>query len=205
VASYFKESVHADLEEFKGCVQCHGGGEDRHFHLIQRITKPSGALIQSYEHLLARETNPTPQEIAGALNTSPKEIITRALPTCMECHDDIEDDESLPKLFELIDAITAAERRYVQTADRLNRLSTGVLLVEDQRFTFQDAKTYLIGLPPLQHTLNHEKVAAKVDQLETVCDQVNGELDALEDSLHTRRLALFPIWAFAIVFAFCCT
>jgi len=77
-----------------------------------------------------------------------------------------------------------------------------VLLVEDQRFTFQDAKTYLIGLPPLQHTLNHKKVAAKVADLEAVCNQVNGELDALEDSLHTRRLALIPIWAFAIVFAF---
>lgn len=200
-AKYFSESIHADVEEHKGCVQCHGGGEDRHFHLVERITKPSGVLIQRYAHLLARVSDPTPQQISEAMNTTPKKIITNALPTCTDCHDTLEEDESLPKLFGLIDAITAAERRYVQTANRLDQLSTGVLLVEDQRFTFQDAKTHLIGLAPLQHTLDNEKVAAKVDELEAVCSQVNAELDALEHSLSVRRLALIPIWAFAIVFA----
>jgi len=38
VADNFATSIHAQQEEHKGCVQCHGGGEDRHFHMIERIT-----------------------------------------------------------------------------------------------------------------------------------------------------------------------
>jgi len=200
-AGYFAESTHAETEGHRGCVQCHGGGEGRHFHLIERITKPSGVLIERYAHLLTTVPSPTAEEVAQAINPSPKEIMNRALPTCIDCHEDISEDESLPKLFGLIDAIASAERRYVETASRLDQLGRGVLLVENQRFRFQDAKTHLIGLAPLQHTLDNEKVASKVQELNVVCDQVNEELDGLEQDLRRRELALFPIWAFAIVFA----
>lgn len=200
-AEYFEESIHASMEGHKGCVQCHGGGENRHFHLIERITKPSGVLIERYAHLLATEPDPTPEQVAQAINPSPKEIINRALATCLDCHDEIEEDESLPKLFGLIDQIADAERLYVETANRLDRLGRGVLLVENQRFKFQDAKTHLIGLAPLQHTLDNERVAGKVEELEAVCAEVNGGLDNLEEGLRLRKLALVPIWAFAILFA----
>ncbi len=182
-------------------MQCHGGGEGRHFHLIERITKTPGVLIQRYSHLLEKEPNPTPDEITEAINAKPKEIIMRAMPTCTDCHDDLEDDESLPKLLEILDGISEAERYYAQTADRLEKVGQGVLLVENQRFLFDDAKTQLIGLAPLQHTLNNDKVKAKVAELNAVCDQVNAELDTLEDGLRLRYVALIPIWAFAVLFS----
>jgi hypothetical protein len=200
-AKFFTESIHAGVEGHMGCVQCHGGGQDSHFHLIERITKPSGVLIQRYAHLLASEPSPTPVQVAEAINPTPKIIMTKALPTCMDCHDPIDEDESLPKLFGLIDAIAEAERRYVETANRLDALSRGVLLVENQRFIFQDAKTHLIELAPLQHTLDNERVAAKVIELNEVCDVVNQQLDDLEKGLRIRQLALFPIWGFALLFS----
>ena len=125
----------------------------------------------------------------------------QALPTCMECHEDLEDDESLPKLFELLDEIAEAERRYVETANRLDEVGRGVLLVDNQRFKFEDAKTHLIELAPLQHALDNSVVAEKVAKLNEVCSQVNRELDELERGLHWRRMALIPIWLFALVFA----
>lgn len=197
----FETSIHATLEEHKGCVQCHGGGEGRHFHYIERITKPSGVLIQRYAHLLETVPSPTPEQIAEALHPDPKQIITHALPTCLDCHEELEDDESLPKLFGLIDAIREAEQSYVETANRLNELGQGVLLVEAQRFKFQDAKTHLIELAPLQHTLDNELVAEKVTELNTVCDEVMAELDTLERGLRIRHLALIPVWLFAIFFS----
>jgi hypothetical protein len=197
----FATSIHAGQEEHKGCVQCHGGGEGRHFHLIERITKPTGLLIHRYTHLLESEPTPTPQQIAKAIHPDPKQIITRALPTCMECHEDIEDDESLPKLFELLDAIAAAERLYVETGRRLSDVGEGVLLVDRQRFLFEDAKTHLIELAPLQHTLDNEKVAAKVAELNAACNRVNTELDELEAGLALRHRMLIPIWAFSALFA----
>jgi hypothetical protein len=200
----FAKSVHSTLSDHKGCVQCHGGGEGRHFHLIERITKPTGLLIQRYEHLLASEPSPTPQRIKEVLNPDPRRIIEDALPTCMECHDDLEDDESLPKLFQLLEEIAKAEQRYVETARRLDEVGQGVLLVDNQRFKFEDARTHLIELAPLQHTLDNSVVDNKVDELNVVCAQVNKELDELERGLRLRRGALIPIWVFALVFAGAC-
>jgi chemotaxis protein histidine kinase CheA len=154
--------------------------------------------------LLASEPSPTPQQVTEAINPDPRKIMEGALPTCMECHEDVEDDESLSKLFELLDEIAAAERRYVETANRLDEVGQGVLLVDNQRFKFEDAKTHLIELAPLQHALDNSVVAEKVAKLDEVCSQVNRELDELEKGLHLRRTALIPIWLFALVFAGAC-
>ncbi len=197
----FATSIHAQQEEHKGCVQCHGGGEDSHFHHIERITKPPGLLIQRYAHLLKTQPNPTPAQVAKAIHPGPKQIIMRALPTCMDCHEELEDDESLPKLFNLLDEIAAAEQRYVETANRLDHVGQGVLLVENQRFLFEDAKTHLIALAPTQHTLDNEKVAEKVAALNEVCAQVNQQLDELEAGLTLRYKLLVPIWIFAVLFS----
>lgn len=200
-AANFAQSVHSTVAFHKGCVQCHGGGEDRQFHLIERITNPGGILIQRYEHLLQTEPEPTAEEIAEAIHADPKEIMTRALPTCYECHDELEFDEGLQKLFALLDQIAVAERTYVQTGRRLDEVGKGVVLVERQRFLFEDAKTHLIELAPLQHTLDNDKVAGKVEELEEVCVQVNRELDELQAGLRLRQRALLPVWAFAAAFS----
>jgi hypothetical protein len=181
-------------------VQCHGGGPNAHFHLIERITKPTGVLVQRYAHLLQTDPHPSPEVIARALHSEPKEIIERALPSCTECHDEPGEDESLPKLFRLLDSIAAAERKYVETASHLDRVGQGVLLVENQRFKFEDAKTHLIALGPMQHSLDNELVAKKVEELNQVCDQVQTELEALETGLRWRYAAVFPIWLFAAAF-----
>ncbi len=201
VAKYFKRTAHASQEEHKGCVQCHGGGEGRHYHLIEKITKRPALMVQRYNHLLETHPNPSREQIAEAINPSARKIITHALPTCMECHDEPDEDESLPKLFALLDEISDADRYYVQTAHRIDEVGKGVLLVQSERFKFEDAKTDLIGLGPLQHTLDNKLVAEKAAALNNVCDEVNADLDKLEAGLNWRYRALVPIWLFAIVFA----
>ncbi len=196
----FSTSIHASQPEFRGCVQCHGGGEGRHSHLVERITKGPAAMIQRYTLLLASEPEPSPERVTEMIHPDPKQILERALPTCLDCHEDLEDDESLPRLFELLDDIAQAEQHYVHTGNRLNRVGRGVLLVDSQLFKFEDAKTHLIELAALQHTLNNSQVDEKVAQLNAICAEVNSELDALEEGLRWRYSALIPIWAFALFF-----
>lgn len=200
-AQQYATSVHATLEEFKGCVQCHGGGAGSHLHRIERITSPADVLIQRYAHLLAGEPDPSPERITEAIHADPKRIITEALPTCTDCHDEPEDDPDLPRLFDLLDTIAQAERHYVKTAVRLDQVGRGVLLVENQRFKFEDAKTHLIELSPVQHTLDQELVARKAAELSQVCDEVDAELDDLEAGLRFRNLMLIPVWGFAAFFS----
>ncbi len=198
---YFAETIHAEQIEHKACVICHGGGEGRHFHLIERMTKPAGMMIQRYASLLETEPDPSPEQITEAIHPEPKRIITRALAVCTDCHEEIEEDESLAEVFTLIAQIDEAERYYVKTARRLDETAQGVLLVENQRFKFEDAKTHLIELAPLHHALDKQRLAEKADELRLVCDQVNAELDDLQRGLRWRYWALIPVWAFAIAFA----
>jgi hypothetical protein len=200
-SEHFQKSIHATQEQFHGCVQCHGGGPDAHFHHIEKITKPAGVLIERYAHLLKTDAKPTSQQVVEALHPDPKQIMLKALPSCLECHESIDEDASLQKFFHLIDTISDAEHRYVTTANYLEQLARGVVLVDNERFKFEEATTHLIALAPLQHTLDNEIVAAKVTELNTVADSVHADLVGLEKGLLLRKQALLPIWGFALVFS----
>ena len=197
----FETSVHSGREEFKGCVQCHGGGVERHNHAIERITKPTGVMLQRYAHLMTTQPHASKEEVTAATHPDPKQILSKALATCMDCHEDVKEDKSLQKLFGLLDDIAEVEREYLKTARRLDEVGRGVLLVDRARFAMEDAKTHLIELAPLQHTLDNTLVAGKVGEFRQICDRVNQELDELESGLRWRYRALVPIWAFAVLFA----
>jgi hypothetical protein len=198
---YFAETIHAEQLEHKACLICHGGGEGRHFHLIERMSHPAGLMIQRYASLLESEPDPSPEQITEAIHPEPKRIMTRALAVCTECHEEPDEDESLPMLFALLTQIDEAERYYVKTARRLDETARGVLLVKNQRFKFEDAKTHLIEFAPMQHSLDQQRLAEKAAELRQVCDQVNAELDDLERGLRWRYWALIPVWVFALAFA----
>ncbi len=200
-ADNFAKTFHAGLMGFEGCVQCHGGGEGRHLHLIQRITEPPKVMVQRYAQLLESNRHPSPEEVRQAIHPEPEHIFARALPTCLNCHDAVSKDENLAGFFGMLDEIAGAERSYVQTAHRLDVMSRGVLLVEHQRFKFQDAKTRLLELAPLQHTLNKSSVTEKIGQLNAVRDEVNDELDRLQAGLSWRWRSLIVIWIFAVCLA----
>ena len=194
-------SVHASQEGFRGCLQCHGGGEGSHLHNIQRITVPASRMVNRYDRLLASNPNPTPGEITAAIHPQLRRIVEETMSSCSECHDEPDEDESLPRLLEAMDRIAASERQFVATAHRLDEISRGVLLVEDQQFKFEDAKTNLIELASLQHRLDPKAVQEEAAKLDAVCSEVNTALDELERGLHWRYRALFPIWVFALIFS----
>lgn len=200
-AKYFSRSIHAGQEGHSGCIQCHGGGPDAHGHRIERITVPPSELVRRYLERTAPGSGADRADLTESLNQAPKRIIERTLDSCTDCHDELDEDESLPKLFDLIDEISVAQNKYAETAAYLDAVGHGVLLVENQRFTFEEAKTHLIALAPLQHTLNLDLVAAKVEELNAVCDRVQTELAGLEDGLQWRYRSLIPIWVFSILFS----
>jgi hypothetical protein len=95
-AEHFSKSVHASLEGFKGCVQCHGGGPGSHSHLIEKITKPAGVMLQRYAHLLQSHPTPTAEQITAAIHEDPKQLINRVLPRAAIATT-VDEDESLQK------------------------------------------------------------------------------------------------------------
>jgi hypothetical protein len=200
-AEHFSTSIHAEEEEFNGCIQCHGGGPDAHSHRISRITRPTSLLVQRQAFVLASDHPVTRSELVAAIHPEPRDLIAKVMPTCTECHDEPEEDESLQRLTALLGEISVAELEYLETAIHLDRVAQGVLLVDSQRFKLDDAKTMLIGLAPLQHTLDNDLVSESVAKLNEACDEIRAELTGLESALQTRRQALIPIWIFALAFS----
>ena len=196
----FAGTPHAKQDDFKGCLQCHGGGEGSHHHL-ERVTLSPGLLRRRYEQLTADQADPTAAPVMAELHPAPRKMFEKVLPSCMECHEEIEEDEALQGMVSILDSIAESERTYASTAVRLEKAGQGVLLVDSQRFTFEDAKTHMIGLASIQHTLDAEKVGEKVAELNAVCKQVETELDQLEADLRWRHTLLVPIWLFAAFFA----
>jgi len=158
-------------------------------------------MVTLYDQLLESEPHPSDERTTEALHSAPKEIMRKALPGCVICHEDAADDASVKKLFGVLDTIAGAERKYVETASELDRVGRGVLLVENERFKFEEAKTHLIALASLQHTLSPDLVAKKISELDKVCDDVHADLTSLEDGLNWRYKTMIPIWGFAFVFS----
>jgi hypothetical protein len=158
-------------------------------------------MAQRRAFALASDQPVSRSEVAAAIHPEPRELIATVMPTCTECHDEPEEDESLQGLTTLLDEIANAELDYLETEAHLERVGQGVLLVDNQRFKLDDAKTMLIGLAPLQHTLDNDLVSKSVADLSEACDEIRAELTGLESALQTRRQALIPIWVFALVFS----
>ena len=195
----FATTSHAEQEEFKGCLVCHGGGEQ--LHQIDRVTLLPGQLGSRYQQLTEGKDEAAAARALSLLHPAPRELFEKALPSCLECHEEIEEDEALQGMVGILDSIAEAERRYAATAARIEKASRGVLIVDRQRFVFEDAKTHLIHVASIQHTLDAQKVGEKVAELDAVCERIETELDELEAGLRWRRILLVPIWLFAGCFA----
>jgi len=187
-ADRFGDSAHAVVDGFHGCLQCHGGGPKRHGHLIQRIVPPPEELDRRFRAGEEKDLHP---ELRA--------LVARAHPGCLECHDP--GDEELKQFSTIVDRIEAAEADYVRTAQYVDRVGQGVLLVDDEAFRLRDARTLLVGLAPTQHTLDLKKVEAAITSLDEVTAGIDKSLDAKERSLRLRHVALVPLWIFAVVFA----
>jgi hypothetical protein len=198
-AERFDDTPHARVDGFAACLQCHGGGKGTHGHHIERVLPPPDELVRRYEALLRTRPTPSEGEIDAAVHPEIQALAERARPGCLECHD--EGDKELKEFAGIIDRIRGAERIYVRTASRLDAARRGVLIVDDEDYLFGDARTRLVALAPLQHTLDAAKIDAGIGELREVIGSVDEGLDGKERRLHARHLALIPIWAFALAFA----
>ena len=194
-------TAHVEQEEFRGCIQCHAATEGGHHHRIERVTQPIGVLVDRYAALEALEGNPDDADAFSQIFSGPRRLLDDAMFGCLECHEEIDEDESLQGMLSIFESIVEGERAFAKTARRLENASKGVLLVDDQLFLFEDAKTQLIGLASEQHTLNRETLKEKASELKKVCAEVDLQLDELDMGLLQRRASLVPIWVFSVVFS----
>ena len=118
---------------------------------------------------------------------------------CAPCHEP--GDKELVKWNALQGRVGSARERFRRTADRLAGLARAGFHEDDESLALEEARTSLVQLAPLQHTLSAEKVGAAAGALDAALGKIDGRLDGQERSERLKKLALVPVWAFLIFLA----
>ena len=182
--TFFEQSPHAGMAVFPGCIACHGG---EHGHGITDVFTPPEDLVV----------------MAGADAGPPdmKRIHPRLSlmgDACAQCHDDHNDDaadvEALARARALYDRLAASESRYVAVAARVEAARRGVIPAREETSTLNEARTLVVGMAPLQHSLSVEEVGKRGAELDEILARIDHSLDAKTASVRRRHYYLIPLW-----------
>lgn len=212
IEDYLVQSVHGRIAVVARCTGCHGKGGDRLNHQIEPPHLNPEELVRLYTEL-AGEIEADGERLGEAfrerLDNDPRLLtLPRA---CGYCHGARRRDPHEP-FFSGVDAdaldlgrtlqsmLRDAELTYVRTAERVERLARGVLLVRDEAMRLQDARTELVALYAQMHSLNRVEIAKRISGLKDICTEIHAGLDEKETSLVRRRQALYVGWVFIGVF-----
>ena len=211
---FFLKSHHARFPLFPRCVGCHAATVDRRDHRITRVAASPEELRNTYRQVRA--------DLPASAVTSESFCETFAerreprreplVDYCRRCHS-ISQQAAHRAFFgelderarhigdELNDCIRDAEIRYGTTAERVEQVGRGVLLVQDEAMRVEEMRTKLVSLGPLLHALDPKTFKASTVELHALADEVNQSLDDKLQHLRWRYWTLVPMWAFVIVFA----
>ncbi len=118
---------------------------------------------------------------------------------CAPCHEP--GDKELVAWKSLRDLVESSRDRFQRTADRVGRFARAGLHTDEEQVSLEEARTSLLQLAPLQHTLDLKKVGAAAADVGSRLKDVEDRLDGRERGERLKKLALVPAWAFLLSLA----
>ena len=118
---------------------------------------------------------------------------------CSICHE--EGDKAMQKRDFIFSGITTTENDFQDTKYTLTQMTRAGFHTEEEELLLEEAKTLLLQLPPIQHTLeviNVEKVSAGA---RTTLKDIRERLEEKEKTEQLKKLSLIPIWLFLAMMA----
>ncbi|MFO0840654.1 MAG: ubiquinol-cytochrome c reductase iron-sulfur subunit [Phycisphaerae bacterium] len=215
VEQYFQTSLHWRLPLFPRCIGCHAKGGEARNHQIEPAGLPPETVVQTFT-TVRRDFPASPEsgvrthwaQRLAALETGP-----RLETVCANCHREGKGDPHR-RLYEsdidpvarargerLGQTLSDAQFEYARAAERVQRVSRGVLLIRQEALLAEDAKTELVAMMSAMHAVNVDDAQTRLDKLRGICRQIETSLDEKERGLAMRRTALAGVWAFIAVFA----
>jgi cytochrome b6-f complex iron-sulfur subunit len=213
VETDFLAGIHGRLPAFPRCIGCHAKGGDLINHQIGQASLPATKLVEVYTQV-RDQVGPADDKVARGVFGKQVDALPEHLrldEVCARCHAPgrgrvhaeflVESDElALERGRALAATLHDAQFDYARTAERVARLSHGVLLVRDEALQVDEVRTELVALDVFMHTLNDAEIAARARKINDVSTGVNAALDRKDQGLAWRRLALLPVWGFVVVF-----
>jgi cytochrome b6-f complex iron-sulfur subunit len=214
IEDYFLTSIHGRIPVMARCIGCHGRDGDRRNHQIGEASPPVEVVMQAYVTARA-ESGDSAEALRSRFteNLNAQAGSLRLDVVCATCHSParrrdphsifFESSDKTAREFgnELAATLRDAQFDYARTAERVQRLSRGVLLLKDEALRIEDAKTEVMALTAFIHTLNRTEIVSRGQKVRDICKEVDDALDIKETGVVRWRMASLPIWAFIAVFA----
>ncbi|MBI3999123.1 MAG: cytochrome c3 family protein [Candidatus Omnitrophica bacterium] len=88
----------------------------------------------------------------------------------------------------------------LKTAEALvKQASIEGIFVEEEQGSLEEAKTNVISMAPLQHSLSSARISELYDKFVEVAQEIKTRVHEKRQTLKWRKIALIPIWIFIII------
>jgi len=209
----FLESFHGKFDLFPRCVGCHTKRVAQRDHLIEPVVASPAEIRAAYGRVRERMPDaplddPAFEEAFAAACRPP---VPQVAALCERCHGPSKefghriffgqiDENALRTGAQLRRLIVHNELAYAATAARVEEMAHGVLLVTDEALAVGEMRTGVVGLGPLQHTLDLARVRKAVAEQDDRRTEIDRSLDEKLRGLRWRYWSLLPVWVFLVVF-----
>ncbi|MBI4387825.1 MAG: hypothetical protein HY582_02115 [Candidatus Omnitrophica bacterium] len=119
--------------------------------------------------------------------------------TCIKCH---EKGSSEEKAGETIWQVFHQSGEKLKAAESsVKQASIEGIFVEEETGSLEEAKTNVIVMAPLQHSLSVERITELAAKFSEVADKITTQIHQKREALKWRKTALIPIWVFILAMA----
>ncbi|MBI4395218.1 MAG: cytochrome c3 family protein [Candidatus Omnitrophica bacterium] len=118
---------------------------------------------------------------------------------CVQCH---EQESAAAQEGEKIFQILGQSEGELKEAEVLvKQASIEGIFVEEEQGSLEEAKTNVISMAPLQHSLSSARISELYDKFAQVAREIKSRVREKRQVLKWRKSALIPIWIFIVVMA----
>ncbi len=118
---------------------------------------------------------------------------------CVNCHE--AGSTAAKKSGEIFEILRKSDEE-LKTAEALvKRAAIEGIFVEEETGALEEAKTNVISMAPLQHSLSIERISELYEKFEAVARDIQARVHRKRQLLKWRKAALIPVWVFVVVMA----
>ena len=116
---------------------------------------------------------------------------------CVKCHEP--GSQAAGEGLKIHEALRKANEEFEEAEGLVRQASIEGIFVEDESALLEVAKSDLVSMAPLQHTLSTEKISGLETNVFAKVSEINASIQNKRENLKRRKLMLIPIWIFVFI------
>lgn len=202
----YRQSVHAEMLFDQNdlsaptCVTCHGnhGAVPPGFAKVGLVCGKCHIKQVEYfnqgPHAVPAEAGDIETCITCHGNHKIQRASERLFKVCTLCHD--KGTEQIERAAEIYRMLTESQKNFDEAASEVDAAARAGFDTEDEQLMMGDARTYLLQLQPMQHSLDLAKLKDVGAKAEQIVGQVKSDIEKKRVWKRRRKLALIPLSGF---------